>query len=686
MHHHLRPRLARRASTYEIYGLRIACALFFSACVASALESTPPVIAIDGQDTGRIYDGIGALSAGASSRLLIDYPDPQRGEILDYLFKPGFGAALQINKVEIGGDMNSTDGAEPSHMRTPTEENYRRGYEWWLMVESKKRNPVVKLYGLQWGAPGWINPARNNIHTKENIDYLIKWVQHAKSDYGLEIDYLGDWNERPWSASWHILFRKALNDAGLSKIKVLLDDALKWKAGLELKKDPAFADSIDIIGEHYPERIGDRLSSSKAGPPDEVKEAWQACFDTGKPLWASEHGSSHFHRGAKDLARHYNRGYIRNKTTAYINWSTVWAVLAGQPYSGCGLMLADEPWSGHYEVGLSIWATAHTTQFTQPGWKYLDGACSLFSEGEKAVGSCVALRSPDSRDFSVIVETLDAKKPLAATFEIKPGLPTGALHLWKTRINSKLDADWFVQQRDIAPVGGRFTLDLEPGCVYTVSTISSAHKGTTTPPAKAMLPLPYKEDFQSYEIGRTPKYLSDQGGAFEIAPAGGGRSGKCLRQVVTTKPIFWNGRGDPCTLVGHPDWKNYTVSVDALLEQPGYVELAGQVPVSKTQSLSPGYYLRLDDLGHWSLRMVYDPGVRRDLKEKEIASGELPNIAGTGKWNKLSMSFKGGRISASINDQVVVPEMEEGTFSGGLVALVTKGWIASQFMNLEVIK
>jgi hypothetical protein len=48
------------------------------------------------------FDGIGALSAGASSRLLWDYNEPQRSQILDYLFKPSFGAALSILKVEIG--------------------------------------------------------------------------------------------------------------------------------------------------------------------------------------------------------------------------------------------------------------------------------------------------------------------------------------------------------------------------------------------------------------------------------------------------------------------------------------------------------------------------------------------------------------------------------------------------------
>ena len=49
-----------------------------------------------------------------NSRLLTDYPAAQQQQILDYLFKPDYGADLQILKVEIGGDTNSTDGSESS--------------------------------------------------------------------------------------------------------------------------------------------------------------------------------------------------------------------------------------------------------------------------------------------------------------------------------------------------------------------------------------------------------------------------------------------------------------------------------------------------------------------------------------------------------------------------------------------
>ncbi len=134
------------------------------------------IINLDFTKTGRVFEGIGALSAGASSRLLIDYPEPQRSQIQDLLFKPNYGAALQNLKVEIGGDVNSTDGTEPSHARSreeflnPQRKNFLRGYEWWLLAEAKKRNPDILLDSLPWGYSGWIGVG--NFYTQEGADYI----------------------------------------------------------------------------------------------------------------------------------------------------------------------------------------------------------------------------------------------------------------------------------------------------------------------------------------------------------------------------------------------------------------------------------------------------------------------------------------------------------------------------------
>jgi len=169
-----------------------------------AQESVEIRLVVDLKQTIDIYDGIGAVSAGASSRLLIDYPEPYRSHILDFLFKPNYGAALQHLKVEIGGDINSTDGSEPSHMRTRDDENYERGYEWWLMKEAKKRNPDIILDALAWGAPGWIGDG--NYYSQDGADYMVKFLKGAKEHHGLEINYVGIWNEKElrnlmWSGS-----------------------------------------------------------------------------------------------------------------------------------------------------------------------------------------------------------------------------------------------------------------------------------------------------------------------------------------------------------------------------------------------------------------------------------------------------------------------------------------------------
>ena len=34
-------------------------------------------------------------------------------------------------------------------------------------------------------------------------------------------------------------------------------------------------------------------------------------------------------------------------------------------------MLANEPWSGYYDLSPPLWTGAQVTQFTEPGWRYL---------------------------------------------------------------------------------------------------------------------------------------------------------------------------------------------------------------------------------------------------------------------------------------------------------------------------
>src|SRR6516225_1080932 len=90
--------------------------LMVEAAPRAVQEGSTMTIRIDGNGKGRIFDGVGALSEAGTARFLIDYPEPYRSQILDYLFKPYYGASSQHFKVEIGGDTNSSWSPEPSHM------------------------------------------------------------------------------------------------------------------------------------------------------------------------------------------------------------------------------------------------------------------------------------------------------------------------------------------------------------------------------------------------------------------------------------------------------------------------------------------------------------------------------------------------------------------------------------------
>ncbi len=372
-----------------------------------------------------------------NSRLLIDYPEPYRSQILDYLFKPGYGASLQCFKVEIGADMDSTDGSEASHMHTANDENYNRGYEWWMMEQAVARDPAIKLAALSWGAPGWIG----QYWSRPMIDYIIKWLQHARSDHGLTIDNVGGRNERGYDMGWYKQFKDALQAAGLSSIRVVASDDWnnKWGVATDMRKDPAFGAAIDCVTFHTPHEGGYPTADA---------------LSLGKPLWA---GEDHFDNnpGCKEMARSLIRNYVCGKVTSSIYWPIVSAMYDNLPYDNIGLIKCNQPWSGNYTVTPSLWVMAHTAQFTRPGWQYVDSGCGfLAGDTTGNHGSYVTLKSPDGSAYSVIAETVDATAPQTVSFVVS-NLPAAPLHVWATNLNSDKPSDWFVHQPDAVPPAAR---------------------------------------------------------------------------------------------------------------------------------------------------------------------------------------------------------------------------------------
>ena len=651
-----------------IGGLLLWSFLLLTTRSTHALAMVSTTITVNGGGSGRTFDGIGAISGGGgNSRLLLDYPEPYRSQILDYLFKPNYGASLHILKVEVGGDTNSTDGSEASYMHTASDTNFSRGYEWWLMEQAKARNPNIKLYGLAWGAPGWIG--NGNFWSQDMVNYYVNWIKGAKTYHNLTIDYLGGWNERGYNKSWYESLQSALKANGLTTKVVGADSG--WDVADAMVSDSTFNSSIDIVGVHYPCTGGDGGSATSCPSTTNAQSL-------NKPLWASENGSQDYNSGATAMARAINRGYIDGKMTAYINWPLIAAVYPNLPYSTVGLMVANQPWTGNYSVGKQLWVAAHTTQFTQPGWHYIDSA-SGYLGGNSSNGSYVTLRSSTTTDYSTIFETVDATTSQNVTLQVTGGLSTGVVHVWSTNLTSSQPGDWFVHQQDITPSGGSYTLTLQPGMVYTVSTTTGQGKGTVSGPTRATLGLPYSDNFDGYSLAQEARYFADQNGAFEIVNCGGGRSGECMRQMAPRAPINWDSASDPYTLFGDLSWSNYTVSSDVLLEQPGHVDLMGRAGTQQpfTPANIDAYSLRVTNDGTWSLLKNTSGGTLTTLQTGTVAA------LGTTTWHTLALGFQGSTITAQI-DHTTVGSITDTSYSTGQVGYAVSGWQNAQFDNFSV--
>ncbi len=625
-------------------------------------------VQVDRADTGRIFDGIGAISGGGgNSRLLIDYPVKQRNQILDYLFKPGYGASLQILKLEIGGDANSTDGSELSVEHTRGVVNCNAGYEFWVAEQAKLRNPNIKLYGLAWAAPGWIG--NGNFWSPDMVQYLMTWMGCARS-HGLTIDYLGGWNEKGFNKTWYENLHATLA-AGHYATTVVGDDS-GWDVAKAMSKDPAFAKAVDIIGVHYSCQGGDGGNANSC-------HSTQAAVDMNKPLWDSENGSQDDDSGAGPLIRAITRGYIDAKMTAFLNWPLIAAITSNLPYPTTGLMVAGEPWSGHYSVGQSLWVTAHVTQFAQPGWQFLNRASGYLGD-ERTNGSYISLRSPNGNDYSTIVETTTATAASTMTFNFGASLAGKSLSVWATKLHSTSIEDQFTHTTDLhLDATGKSQLTLQPDYVYTVSTLGTAGKGNATAPPAHPLTLPYRDNFNHYKTGSEARYVSDMQGAFEIQRCAVGRPGNCLQQMAAVKPIEWQDNSDAFTLLGDPSWTNYAASVDVELAKPGVVELIGRAGTQKRpQSHQQGYYFQISDTGAWTV-FKSDSGGKHTM----LASGSTAAL-GTEHWHRLGLSLNDETITASL-DGKTVKVLKDDSYHSGQLGMGITSYDTDQFDNLSIV-
>ena len=644
------------------------CAAVAAWCLGASANASAQTVTIDGTGSGRTYDGIGAVSGGGgTSPLLRDYVEPQRTQILDFLFKPNYGANMQELYIEIPGDGNSTQGSELSHMHTKTDENYDRGYEWWLMEEAKKRNPLIKLDATAWSAPAWVG--NGNFWSQDTADYLSKWILGAKSAHGVDIDYVGCRNEKGDNTSWlKTIFRPTLDKNSLTNVGIHAFDnwgATSWNWATGMNTDATLKAAVYAIGSHTTASYG---STNGTPPPANV-------IAIGKPIWdTEEHVYEHGFQCALDIVSAFNFNYVNSKITKTIYWYLITAFYSNEPFYDVTVGVASTPWSGAYTINPALWGYAHVGQFTKVGWKYLDAASGNFSGG----GNYVTMVAPSGGDYSVIAQTSGAKAAQNITFNVTGGLSTGAVSVWRSNSTTQ-----FAQLASVTPVNGSFTVTLDANSIYSISTTTGQQKGTATPPAAASFPLPYYETYDHYadftSVGYRPYYHDDIAGGFELFKRTDG-AGNCLRQVVSQPAQSWAPETNPYTIVGDTGWTDYEVSADVSIEtSAGWASLLGRIGSTGTgYGTNPNaYFMTLSPTGAYN----FYASSTGSGAGTALATGQATLAAGT--WHNMKLVFQGSSIKGLV-DGTQVFAITNTKYSKGNVGLGTAAKTTALFDNLIV--
>ena len=444
-----------------------------------------------------------------------------------------------------------------------------------------------------------------------------------------------------------------------------------WAVCDTVNADAGWASNVYAVGAHYPNT--------------EIDEPCRETLEH-HPLWASEDFSS-FYQAGGCWTRLLNRNALSN-ITATIAWNLIAAYYSELPYGGDGMMNAPEPWSGWYDVGQVIWSTAHTTQFTDIGWRYLEHGSGV---GRLSGGGTYVGLTDGHGSLTVVVEAMPpsisgcvhepAPNETISAQEVTLVLGDGfeavtALHVFRSSFDPSAIV-YFEHVGQLPVVNGSFTWTVSPGELYTLSTRNGTKGSYAQPPARAPFPLPYHDDFNSYNISAPPKYLTDQTGSFEVVASANATHDRVLRQMTPQRTVAWCGDADlTFTLLGDHSWSALHAEVSVLIEETGTAFIAAAVRDGGCVGEgSDAIVFAVSTTGAW--QVSNNTSLRRLVTQGKT-------VVNAGVWYRLGVEVTATGTTVMLDGKTVatVAELTSGNH---------RGWVALgssydhvQFDDLEI--
>ncbi len=679
-------------------------------------------IVIDGStaDTAQnsVWRGFGFVSANNSSRLLLDYRERQPEQyhkLLELLFDPAGPVKMTHIKLEMGADINSSSGTEPSTKRSADEPaDVTRGAGFRLAADALAINPDITLELLSWGAPGYI---KNATDRDEQYRLRYQWFKEtldaAYETYGLEFQYIApSYNEKLPDTEFIKYFSEALKSEKdtpypYDEIKIsAADENTTYNLPARMLNDKELLDAVDVIGIHYTSTSDENTLKCKN---EYGKELWYsegvAPAVTEKYAVNADGSGLGGVNGVLDVAGRIINMYPNGGFTLYEIQPPVSAYYGGVNYYPKQLITANEPWSGYMETGAGVYMCAHFMMFSEPGWQFVKSGC--FGDGREdnhvlydTTSNILTLTDPDTGDYSMILSNNTASSR-SYSFTVKNlKKASSQVKVWETRgpdEGEEYDANYLKNIMSAEPEetedGYKYSLTLKPYSLVTVTTLDvSAPTISLDEAEQTRLELPYTDDFEYADTdenylssrGGAPRYTTDQGGAFEVIQTEDGS--RVLQQKITEdmRGVEWGMSPPPVTTLGDDTWANYTVSAKVKLEMPQ--ELNGRKPediyagiglryINASASASKsGYHLLINAAGSWQLLRMSDV----------LAEGKIDRFSPYEQY-ELSVTAMGDNLSAAINGVRVASLMLTGevTFSGR--AALFSSYDLNTFDDLAVI-
>jgi len=371
---------------------------------------------VDWSRTAQEIDGFGASGAFHMAGDLMDFPEPQRTEILDILFSQSKGAGLSIvrNFVGDGGSWGSkTNGPSPSIEPQEGVWNWTGDEdEIWLMNEAGKRG-CTRYVSTVWSPPAWMKTNNNVIggHLRPDkyqafAEYLSMYVRGYKEHHGIEIYAISLANEPDitvkysscyWTGQeFHDFLKFLIPVFERDKImaKVIVGEHSAWTENpvLESLADSVTAARIDIVGVHaYGTADRDPFPpiSQRSGPLVET-------LKQKKKIWQTE--AANLGRNYPDIrdgiywAKVLHTHIADNRTNGWLYW---WAM---SPYPAGGSMVHMDTKTNTYTVDKRLYTIGNYSRFVKPGYFRVQ------TNSELSSGVLVsAYKSEQARQLVVVV-------------------------------------------------------------------------------------------------------------------------------------------------------------------------------------------------------------------------------------------------------------------------------------------